>query len=105
MSNPATSLRIRRTVGIDLGTTNSVIATLDDQGAILLTGHDEQARMTLPSVVGWDATRKRLVAGRDALALVAQPDAKAPLTLPLSSVKRHMGLERTFPVGPKSLSP
>src|SRR5207302_9548104 len=28
-----------------------------------------------------------------------------PLTLPLSSVKRHMGLEKRFPLGPESLSP
>lgn len=90
--------RIRRTVGIDLGTTNSVIATLEDTGSILLTGHDEQGRMTFPSVVGWDEERRRLVAGREAL-------GGAHATLPLSSVKRYMGLERTFAVGPKSLSP
>ncbi|MFO0878319.1 MAG: Hsp70 family protein [Gemmataceae bacterium] len=92
------SVRIRRTVGIDLGTTNSVIAVLDDTGSTLITGQDEQGRPTFPSLVAWSAGRKRLVAGREALA--ADPNA-----LPLASVKRHMGLERTFPVGPKQLSP
>jgi molecular chaperone DnaK len=98
------SVRIRRTAGIDLGTTNSVIATLDDTGSVLLTGHDDQGRMTFPSAVAWDPVHKRLVGGRDAL---ATPGANAPVlaTLPLSSVKRHMGLDRTFPVGPKALSP
>src|SRR5262245_7259858 len=92
------TLRISRTVGIDLGTTNSVIATLDDTGSMLLTGHEAEGHVTFPSVVAWDAVNKRLVGGREALALNS-------LTLPLSSVKRHVGLDRTFAVGPKTLSP
>jgi molecular chaperone DnaK len=99
--HPASAPRIQKTVGIDLGTTNSVISMLDLNGQVLITGHDEQARMTFPSLVGHDAASGRLVAGRDALALVHDP---ASATLPLASVKRFMGLERRFALGPQSLS-
>src|ERR1700726_3980655 len=90
------TMKIRKTVGIDLGTTNSVIALLDATDSTLLTGHDDQGRMTFPSVVGHDPHRQRLVAGRDALALKAQLNAPV---LPLSSVKRFMGLQRDFNLG------
>jgi molecular chaperone DnaK len=93
---------IRKTVGIDLGTTNSVIAMLDAGGSTMLTGRDEQGRLTLPSLVGWNAAAGKLVAGRDALALVQAPDSA---TLPLASVKRFMGLEKQFALGPHSLTP
>lgn len=92
------SLRIHRAVGIDLGTTNSVIAVLDDTGVNLVTGVSDQGRRSFPSIVAWDDERKRLIAG---------PEAEQTLgkQLPLASIKRYMGLEHTFAVGPKSLSP
>src|SRR5689334_8612554 len=98
-------MKIRKTVGIDLGTTNSVIGLLDPVDAALITGRDEQGRRTFPSVVGWHPGLGRLVAGRAAAALRNADGSDGPLTLPLSSVKRHMGLERRFPLGPESLSP
>jgi molecular chaperone DnaK len=98
-------MKIRKTVGIDLGTTNSVISLLDPTDSVLLTGHDEAGRMTFPSVVGWHPGQNRLVAGRAAVALRTPDGADGPLTLPLSSVKRHMGLDRRFPLGPESLTP
>jgi molecular chaperone DnaK len=94
MSQPA----LRRTLGIDLGTTNSVIACLDDASGTLLTGHDEQGRRTLPSVVAWDPTRERFLAGHEARAMDGTK-------LPLSSVKRFMGLDRAFEIGPRRLTP
>jgi len=96
------TMKIRKTVGIDLGTTNSVIALLDATDTSLLTGHDDQGRMTFPSVVGYDPQQQRLVAGRDALAMKAQLDSDV---LPLSSVKRFMGLQRGFNLGPETLTP
>src|SRR5262249_20719935 len=87
------------TVGIDLGTTNSVIALLDDTGSTLLAGQ-QAGRITFPSLVGWDDKAKKLVAGPDALALVS-----TGATLPLASVKRHMGLDKRFAVGPQALTP
>ena len=95
-------MKIRKTVGIDLGTTNSVIALLDATDSSLITGHDDLGRQTIPSVVGYDPGQKRLIAGRAALAMKAE--LNTPL-LPLSSVKRFMGLDREFNLGPESLTP
>ncbi|HTU20116.1 MAG TPA: Hsp70 family protein, partial [Gemmataceae bacterium] len=58
------SVRLRKTVGIDLGTTNSVIALLDATDSTIVTGQDEQGRRTFPSLVGWHNEHNRLVAGR-----------------------------------------
>src|SRR3954453_18534059 len=102
MLHAANASRIRQPVGIDLGTTNSVIALLDATGANLLTGRDEEGRVIFPSLVGYDAATNHLVAGRLAQALVANP---ASSTLPLASVKRFMGLDKRFDVGPKALTP
>jgi molecular chaperone DnaK len=93
-------MHIRKAVGIDLGTTNSVIAQLDETDSTLLTGSDEHGRATFPSVVGWHPEQRRLVAGRAALALRASAGE-----LPVASVKRHMGLDRRFALGPESLTP
>jgi molecular chaperone DnaK len=101
----AARLSIRRTAGIDLGTTNSVVALLDGADSRLVAGQDDQGRMTFPSVVGWDADKRRLVAGRPAQALRAAGPKAGPVTLPLSSVKRFMGLDKRFPVGPETLTP
>src|SRR5260370_33404633 len=87
---------IRKTVGIDLGTTNSVVALLDPTDSTLITGVDERGRTTFPSVVGYHTEQQRLVARRAAQALKTLPDTT---TLPLSSVKRFMRLERAFSVG------
>ena len=94
--------KIRKTIGIDLGTTNSVIAFLDLTDSTLITGVDERGRMTFPSVVGYNPEHNRVVSGRAAQALKTLPDATA---LPLSSVKRFMGLDRAFLVGPIALQP
>ena len=97
--------KVRKTVGIDLGTTNSVIALLDAADSSLLTGADEQGRKTFPSVLGWHAEQGRLVAGRPAHDLKAPGPREAAVTLPLSSVKRFMGLDKTWTLGPETLTP
>ena len=61
MHHTATSPCIHKTVGIDLGTTNSVIALLDDAHSTLVTGRDDQGRTTFPSLVGWNAGTSQLV--------------------------------------------
>jgi molecular chaperone DnaK len=106
-SSPALSSlpRLRKTVGIDLGTTNSVIALLDLTDSTLLTGQDEHGRRIFPSLVGYHPEHNRLVAGRAAQALRSATGHPNSLTLPLASVKRFMGLPRTFPLGPHELTP
>ena len=41
-------MKIRKTVGIDLGTTNSVIAMLDATDSALVAGQDEHGQKTVP---------------------------------------------------------
>jgi molecular chaperone DnaK len=98
MQHPSTSPRIRKTVGIDLGTTNSVIALLDPTDSTILTGQDEHGHRTFPSLVGAHPDHGRIIAGHAALAL-------RTTTLPLASVKRFMGLQREFTAGPHNLTP
>src|SRR5579871_4204881 len=107
---PVSSFRIRKTVGIDLGTTNSVIALLDPTDSVLLTGQDEQGRRTFPSLVGWHPQQARIVTGRTAgeRGRVSAPSSRSTRgadATPLASVKRFMGLPRAFPLGPESLTP
>jgi molecular chaperone DnaK len=92
-------MKIRKSAGIDLGTTNSVIAMLDATDSAIITGHDENGHKIVPSVVGYAAQGGRPVVGHAAAAL------KGSAATPITSVKRHMGLERTFTVGPESLTP
>ncbi len=70
-------------VGIDLGTTNSLVAVCDEFGPRVLL--DESNRALLPSVVRYDAT-PRPVVGHDAKSRAAD----FPHTT-ISSVKRLMG--------------
>jgi molecular chaperone DnaK len=92
--------RIRKTVGIDLGTTNSVIALLDSTDSALIVGQDEHGRRTFPSLVGHHPEHGRLVAGH-----AVQAGRDNALTLPLASVKRFMGLPREFVLGAHKLTP
>jgi molecular chaperone DnaK len=104
----STACRVRKTVGIDLGTTNSVIALLDPTDTTLITGHDDQGRLTFPSIVGFDRGRDHVLVGRPALGLNAgreSEDEDAPVTLPLASIKRFMGTNRRFTVGPNRFTP
>jgi molecular chaperone DnaK len=89
--------QLRKVVGIDLGTTNSVIALLDATDNALLVGQDARGR-TFPSLVAaapYDPDR--LLVGRGA----AERKGKGAV----ASVKRFMGLDRRFTVGNQTLSP
>src|SRR5262245_52864284 len=91
--------KIRKAVGIDLGTTNSVIAMLDPTDSFLITGQDRAGHKLFPSVVGYRNNDARPVVGHAAASLRGQ----APGTP--ASIKRFMGLNRSFPVGPDTLTP
>jgi molecular chaperone DnaK len=92
-------MKIRKPAGIDLGTTNSVIALLDPTDSTILTGRDEQDRPLFPSLVGYHEAEARTVAGPDAARL------RGHAARPVASVKRFMGLDRPFQVGPERLTP
>jgi molecular chaperone DnaK len=84
-------------VGIDLGTTNSLVAHLDGERPQIIPNR-AGARMT-PSVVGLDK-QDRLHVGTTAKAqLLSQPDRTA------AEVKRLMGSPERVTLGPRTYSP
>jgi molecular chaperone DnaK len=83
-------------VGIDLGTTNSVIAA-DVDGAIRVL--DVHGHPTMPSCVGLDASGALLVGQAARNQAVSAPDAT------ILSVKRRMGEDVRLPLGERQFSP
>jgi molecular chaperone HscA len=75
--------QVKRAVGIDLGTTNSLVATVRGGRAAVLP--DADGETMLPSVVNYGTPDKVLVGG-EALALATSQPADT-----LASVKRYMG--------------
>ncbi|NET31002.1 MAG: Hsp70 family protein [Cyanothece sp. SIO1E1] len=75
-----------KTVGIDLGTTNSVVAIVEEGQPEVLSGDDGE--LMLPSCVGLSNTGSLLV-GRDALRQYAAAPERT-----IKSVKRLMGTEQ-----------
>lgn len=86
-----------KVVGIDLGTTNSVIAVMEGSEAVVIT-NIEGERIT-PSVVGFSKTGERLV-GR-----VAKRQATTNPERTVSSIKRHMGTDYKVSIDGKKYSP
>lgn len=86
-----------KVVGIDLGTTNSVIAVMEGSEAVVIT-NIEGERIT-PSVVGFSKTGERLV-GR-----VAKRQATTNPERTISSIKRHMGTDYKVSIDGKKYSP
>lgn len=83
-------------VGIDLGTTNSVIAGVIDGKAAILSEDGEQI---LPSIVGLDPNGK-LVTG-----VVARNQLAAFPDRTVTSVKRKMGSDENISLGEQSFTP
>ncbi|MDX1934214.1 MAG: molecular chaperone DnaK [Capsulimonadales bacterium] len=86
-----------RIVGIDLGTTNSVIAFLE-AGEPTVIPLSEGSRLC-PSVVGFSKTGERLVGQLAKRQAITNPDRT------ISSIKRHMGTDYRVTIDGKSYSP
>lgn len=86
-----------RAVGIDLGTTNSVVATLEG-GEPTVIANAEGSRTT-PSVVAFSKTGEVLVGE------VAKRQAVTNVDRTISSVKRHMGTDWSTTVDDKKYTP
>jgi molecular chaperone DnaK len=74
-----------KTVGIDLGTTNSVVAVMEGGEPVVIT-NAEGARTT-PSVVGFNKTGDKLVGAPAKRQAIVAPDRT------IVSIKRHMGTD------------
>ena len=85
-----------RAVGIDLGTTNSVVAVLEG-GEPTVIANAEGARTT-PSVVAFSKTGEVLVGE------IAKRQAVTNVDRTISSVKRHMGTDWDVEIDDKSYS-
>ncbi|MGO3367385.1 Hsp70 family protein, partial [Agrococcus casei] len=86
-----------RAVGIDLGTTNSVVAFLDN-GTPTVIANAEGTRTT-PSVVAF---------AKDGETLVGEPAKRQAVTnvdRTISSVKRHMGTDWKHDIDGKAYTP
>ncbi|MBN9374957.1 MAG: molecular chaperone DnaK, partial [Cellulomonas sp.] len=86
-----------RAVGIDLGTTNSVVATLEG-GEPTVIANAEGSR-TMPSVVAFSKTGEVLVGE------IAKRQAVTNVDRTISPVKRHMGTDWTQEVDGKKYTP
>jgi len=86
-----------KTVGIDLGTTNSVVAVLEG-GEPTVIANSEGSRIT-PSVVGFNKNGERLVGAGAKRQSVVNPDRT------FISIKRKMGTNDKVTVDGKNYSP
>lgn len=86
-----------KVIGIDLGTTNSVVAVMEGGEPTVIT-NTEGSRLT-PSVVGFSKTGERLVGQLAKRQAVSNPEHT------ISSIKREMGTNYKVAVDDKSYSP
>jgi len=86
-----------KAVGIDLGTTNSVVAVLE-AGEPVVIPNSEGSRTT-PSIVGFSKTGEVLVGEIAKRQVITNPDRT------IRSVKRHMGTNWTIDIDGKKYTP
>ncbi|MDD6395939.1 MAG: molecular chaperone DnaK [Firmicutes bacterium] len=86
-----------KTIGIDLGTTNSCVAVIEGGEAVVIP-NSEGARTT-PSVVGFSKTGERMVGTVAKRQAITNPDRT------ISSIKREMGTNHTVSIDDKKYTP
>lgn len=86
-----------KVIGIDLGTTNSVVAVMEG-GEPVVIPNAEGGRLT-PSVVGFSKTAERLVGQLAKRQAVTNPDRT------ISSIKRYMGTNHKVKIDDKEYTP
>lgn len=74
-----------KSIGIDLGTTNSCVATIEGDKPTVIT--NAEGSRTLPSVVAFTQSGERLVGDAAVRQTAMNPDRT------FASVKRHMGTD------------
>ncbi len=84
-------------VGIDLGTTNSVIAVMEGSQPIIIP--NAEGGRTTPSVVAFTKTGERLVGQLAKRQAVTNPDRT------ITSIKRYMGTDHTVKIDGKEYTP
>jgi molecular chaperone DnaK len=87
-----------RAIGIDLGTTNSVVSAVDESGSPIVITLAEGSRLC-PSVVGFSKTGERLVGQLAKRQAITNPERT------IASIKRHMGTKYRVNIDGKEYSP
>jgi len=88
---------VAKVVGIDLGTTNSVVAVMEGQTPTVIA--NSEGSRTTPSVVAFTKTGERLVGQLAKRQAVTNPDRT------IKSIKRHMGTEFKVKIDGKDYTP
>ncbi len=86
-----------KTIGIDLGTTNSCVAVIEGGEPVVIA--NAEGNRTTPSVVGFSKTGERLVGQVAKRQAVQNPDRT------IASIKRHMGSDYKVTIDDKSYTP
>jgi molecular chaperone DnaK len=86
-----------KVVGIDLGTTNSVVAVMEGQSPTVIA--NSEGSRTTPSVVAFTKTGERLVGQLAKRQAVTNPDRT------ISSIKRQMGTDYKVKIDGKDYTP
>jgi molecular chaperone DnaK len=86
-----------KVVGIDLGTTNSVVAVMEGQTPTVIA--NSEGNRTTPSVVAFTKTGERLVGQLAKRQAVTNPDRT------IKSIKRHMGTDFVVKIDGKDYTP
>lgn len=86
-----------KVIGIDLGTTNSVVAVMEGGEPVVVT-NQEGSRLT-PSVVGFAKNGERLVGQLAKRQAISNPEKT------ISSIKRHMGSDYKVKIDDKQYTP
>ncbi|MBV8368340.1 MAG: Hsp70 family protein, partial [Candidatus Eremiobacteraeota bacterium] len=86
-----------KVVGIDLGTTNSVVAVMEGQSPTVIA--NSEGSRTTPSVVAFTKTGERLVGQLAKRQAVTNPDRT------ISSIKREMGTDHKVKIDGKDYTP
>ncbi len=86
-----------KVVGIDLGTTNSVVAVMEGSSPTVIA--NAEGSRTTPSVVAFTKTGERLVGQLAKRQAITNPDRT------ISSIKRHMGTDHHVKIDGKDYTP
>ena len=86
-----------KVVGIDLGTTNSVVAVMEGQSPTVIA--NAEGNRTTPSIVAFTKTGERLVGQLAKRQAVTNPERT------ISSIKRHVGTDHPTKIDGKDYSP
>ena len=86
-----------KTIGIDLGTTNSVVAVMEGGKPTVIA--NAEGMRTTPSIVGFSKTGERLVGQLAKRQAILNPDKT------IASIKRHMGEDYKKNIDGKDYTP